>query len=228
MRRSSSQGFARAPCCGDESELAELPDLWLRGAGLQGTAKPADLVLALFKVLMEVFLGLKSRSLLPRSASKICCSRAAIRHDGTALAESVLRRHRPDDCTGFDGICLLLNLLAGSSSVEPLPSRRLHQDRPNNHGPRETGHGTPSRRCGWKRAAGTGGRVVEARLRSCWRSAGSERTVAIFPFTEEPSQPRRSHRAALRDHAPAVPPFVRSSRLCEAVASITTAEAFPP
>lgn len=59
MRRHILQGFARAALLGDESELASF--LTFGFAELDFHVRPSrqDLVLALFKVLMEVFLGLK-------------------------------------------------------------------------------------------------------------------------------------------------------------------------
>src|SRR5262249_39793833 len=59
MRRAVHQGFARAILLGDESELANF--LTFGFAELEFHVRPTrqDLVLALFKVLMEVFRGLK-------------------------------------------------------------------------------------------------------------------------------------------------------------------------
>src|SRR5262249_28650417 len=59
MRRHIHQGFARAALLGDEADLANF--LTYGFAELDFKIRPTrqDLVLALFKVLMEVFLGLK-------------------------------------------------------------------------------------------------------------------------------------------------------------------------
>ena len=59
MRRSIHQGFARAALLGDESELANFVTFGFAELDFQVRPSRQDLVLSLFKVLMEVFLGLK-------------------------------------------------------------------------------------------------------------------------------------------------------------------------
>jgi len=204
MRRYIKQGFARAALLGDESELANF--LTYGFAELDFKVRPSrqDLVLALFKVLMEVFLGLKIPVVVAWISSKICCSRAA---PTTATASPRrLRRHRPDDAPDRR-ICFLIFAERGSVNRFVPSLDGYIQDRLNNpvHVP---GHGTIKALRLEAPLPNWCGAVGRARLPLVpGGSAGSERTVGHFSVHRGAVSRVARTRADAARHAPAVPPL---------------------
>ncbi|MCI0462022.1 MAG: hypothetical protein L0Z62_34150 [Gemmataceae bacterium] len=183
MRRHIHQGFARAALLGDESDLANF--LTYGFAELDFKVRPSrqDLVLALFKVLMEVFRDLKIPVVMAfDQLEDLLLARRA--DDGHRVAEAffagiVQAMHQ------IDGICFLIFAERGLWNRFVPSLDGYIQDRLNNpvHVP---GHGTIKAlrleapppelvRC-----------VVEARLRPCLEELpDSGELPSIYPFTEE-------------------------------------------
>ncbi len=183
MRRHIHQGFARAVLLGDEAELANF--LTFGFAELEFQVRPSrqDLVLALFKVLMEVFRGLR----IPVVAAfdqleDLLLARRT--DDGHRVAEAffagiVQAMHQ------IDGICFLVFAERGLWNRFVPSLDGYIQDRLNNpiHVPQ---HGTIKA----LRLEAPGPelvrRVVEARLRLTLEELPDFADLpAIFPFNEE-------------------------------------------
>jgi hypothetical protein len=183
MRRHIHQGFARAVLVGDEAELANF--LTYGFAELEFQVRPSrqDLVLALFKVLMEVFRGLR----IPVVAAfdqleDLLLARRT--DDGHRVAEAffagiVQAMHQ------IDGICFLVFAERGLWNRFVPSLDGYIQDRLNNpvHVPQ---HGTIKA----LRLEAPGPelvrRVVEARLRLTLEELPDFADLpAIHPFTEE-------------------------------------------
>jgi hypothetical protein len=183
MRRHIHQGFARAVLKGDESELANF--LTYGFAELEFQVRPSrqDLVLSLFKVLMEVFRGLK----IPVVAAfdqleDLLLARRT--DDGHRIAESffagiVQAMHQ------IDGICFLVFAERGLWNRFVPSLDGYIQDRLNNpiHLPQ---HGTIKALRLEAPAAELVRRVVEARLRPALEELPDFADLSsIYPFTEE-------------------------------------------
>jgi hypothetical protein len=183
MRRHIHQGFARAALLGDEGELASF--LTYGFAELDFKVRPSrqDLVLALFKVLMEVFLGLKIPVVVAfDQLEDLLLVRRA--DDGHRVAEAffagiVQSMHQ------IDGICFLIFAERGLWNRFVPSLDGYIQDRLSNpvHLP---GHGTIKALRLEAPPPELVRRVVEARLKPCLdelHDAGE--LSSIYPFTEE-------------------------------------------
>jgi hypothetical protein len=183
MRRSIYQGFTRSVLLGDESDLANF--LTFGFAELEFQVRPSrqDLVLALFKVLMEVFLSLK----IPVVAAfdqleDLLLARRS--DDGHRVAEAffagiVQAMHQ------IDGICFLVFAERGLWNRFVPSLDGYIQDRLNNpvHVPH---HGTIQALRLEAPSPELVRRIVEARLRPALEElpTGAELSP-IFPFNEE-------------------------------------------
>jgi hypothetical protein len=197
MRRHIHQGFARAMLLGDEGDLANF--LTFGFAELEFHVRPTrqDLVLALFKVLMELFRGLKIPVVIAFDQLE---DLLLVRRDGDGhraaeafFAGIVQALHQ------IDGICFLVFAERGLWNRFVPSLDGYIQDRLNNpiHVP---GHGTiktlrleappPEQvRC-----------VVEARLRPALEELPDFADLAsIFPFTDEQVQRIARTEPTLRD-----------------------------
>ncbi len=183
MRRHIHQGFARAALLGDEADLANF--LTYGFAELDFKVRPSrqDLVLALFKVLMEVFLSLKIPVVVAfDQLEDLLLARRA--DDGHRVAEAffagiVQTMHQ------IDGICFLIFAERGLWNRFVPSLDGYIQDRLNNpvHLP---GHGTIKTLRLEAPPPELVRRVVEARLRPCLEELQDAGEVpAIHPFTEE-------------------------------------------
>jgi hypothetical protein len=183
MRRHIHQGFARAALLGDESELANF--LTYGFAELEFKVRPSrqELVLALFKVLMEVFLGLKIPVVVAfDQLEDLLLARRA--DDGHRVAEAffagiVQAMHQ------IDGLCFLIFAERGLWNRFVPSLDGYIQDRLNNpvHLP---GHGTIKALRLEAPPPELVRRVVEARLKPCLdelQDAGE--LGSIYPFTDE-------------------------------------------
>jgi hypothetical protein len=183
MRRHIHQGFARAVLKGDESELASF--LTYGFAELEFHVRPSrqDLVLSLFKVLMEVFRGLK----VPVVAAfdqleDLLLARRT--DDGHRVAEAffagiVQTMHQ------IDGICFLVFAERGLWNRFVPSLDGYIQDRLNNpiHLPE---HGTIKALRLEPPSPELVRRVVEARLRPALEELPDISDLSsIYPFTEE-------------------------------------------
>ncbi|HMC65165.1 MAG TPA: hypothetical protein VKI65_09530, partial [Gemmataceae bacterium] len=183
MRRNIYQGFARATLLGDEAELASF--LTYGFAELEFQVRPTrqDLVLALFKVLMEVFLSLK----IPVVAAfdqleDLLLARRS--DDGHRVAESffagiVQAMHQ------IDGVCFLVFAERGLWNRFVPSLDGYIQDRLNNpvHVPK---YGTIKALRLEAPPPELVRRVVEARLRPALEELPDFADVPpLFPFNEE-------------------------------------------
>jgi hypothetical protein len=183
MRRHINQGFARVALLGDEADLANF--LTYGFAELDFKVRPSRqaLVLALFKVLMECFLGLKIPVVVAfDQLEDLLLARRA--DDGHRVAEAffagiVQAMHQ------IDGICFLVFAERGLWNRFVPSLDGYIQDRLNNpvHVP---GHGTIKTLRLEAPAPELVRRVVEARLRPALHELTDHSDLpAIFPFTEE-------------------------------------------
>jgi hypothetical protein len=183
MRRHIGQGFARAALLGDESELANF--LTYGFAELDFKVRPSrqDLVLALFKVLMEIFLSLKIPVVVAFDQLE---DLLLVRRndDGHRMAEAffagiVQAMHQ------IDGLCFLVFAERGLWNRFVPSLDGYIQDRLNNpiHLP---GHGTLKALRLEAPPADLVRLVALARLRPALREiAETEEMPSLYPFTED-------------------------------------------
>ncbi|MCS6866313.1 MAG: hypothetical protein RMJ56_10845 [Gemmataceae bacterium] len=184
MRRHILQGFAKAALLGDESDLANF--LTYGFAELEFHVRPTrqDLVLALFKVLMEVFRSLKVPVVVAfDQLEDLLLARRSDDAHRTAeafFAGIVQVMHQ------IDGLCFLIFAERGLWNRFVPSLDGYIQDRLNNpvHVPK---HGTVKALRLEAPPPELVFRVVEARLRPCLSELppGHEPVPDIFPFTEE-------------------------------------------
>jgi hypothetical protein len=183
MRRHIHQGFARASLLGDESDLASFLTFGFAELDFQVRPTRQDLVLALFKVLMEVFRGLK----IPVVAAfdqleDLLLARRT--DDGHRVAEAffagiVQAMHQ------IDGICFLIFAERGLWNRFVPSLDGYIQDRLNNpvHVPR---HGTIKTLRLEAPSPELVHRIVAARLRPALEELPDFADLTpIFPFNEE-------------------------------------------
>ncbi len=197
MRRHIHQGFARAVLLGDEAGLANF--LTFGFAELEFQVRPTrqDLVLALSKVLMEVFLNLKIPVVVAfDQLEDLLLARRT--DDGHRVAEAffagiVQAMHQ------IDGICFLIFAERGLWNRFVPSLDGYIQDRLNNpvHVPR---HGTIKALRLEAPSPELVHRVVEARLRPALEELPDFADVSpIYPFTEEQVQRVARTEPTLRD-----------------------------
>jgi hypothetical protein len=184
MRRHIVQGFAKAALLRDESELANF--LTYGFAELEFHVRPTrqDLVLALFKVLTEVFRSLKTPVVVAfDQLEDLLLARRSDDAHRTAeafFAGIVQVMHQ------IDGLCFLIFAERGLWNRFVPSLDGYIQDRLNNpvHVPK---HGTVKAIRLEAPAADLVRRVVEARLRPCLGELppGGEPLPEIFPFGDE-------------------------------------------
>jgi hypothetical protein len=183
MRRHIHQGFARAGLAGDESALANFLTFGFAELDLQVRPSRQDLVLALFKVLMEVFRGLKIPVVVAfDQLEDLLLVRRA--DDGRRCAEAffagiVQVMHQ------IDGVCFLVFAERGLWNRFVPSLDGYIQDRLNNpvHVP---GHGTVKALRLEAPPPELLRRVVEARLRPALEELHDRAGLSdLFPFTEE-------------------------------------------
>jgi hypothetical protein len=184
MRRHIFQGFAKASLLRDESDLANF--LTYGFAELEFHVRPTrqDLVLALFKVLTEVFRGLKTPVVVAfDQLEDLLLARRTDDAHKTAeafFAGIVQVMHQ------IDGLCFLIFAERGLWNRFVPSLDGYIQDRLNNpvHVPK---HGTVKAIRLEAPAADLVRRVVEARLRPCLGELppGGDPVPEIFPFAEE-------------------------------------------
>jgi len=183
IRRQIYQGFARAALLGDESDLANF--LTYGFAELEFKVSPSrqDVVLFLFKVLMEVFQGLKVPVVIAfDQLEDLLLARRS--DDGHRTAEAffagiVKAMHQ------IDGICFLVFAERGLWNRFVPSLDGYIQDRLNNpiHVP---GHGTIKALRLEAPPADLVRQVVEARLRSLWNADFDKESLpALYPFRED-------------------------------------------
>jgi hypothetical protein len=183
MRRQIHQGFARAMLLGEESDLANF--LTFGFAELEFHVRPSrqDLVLALFKVLMEVFLNLKIPVVVAfDQLEDLLLARRT--DDGHRVAEAffagiVQAMHQ------IDGLCFLIFAERGLWNRFVPSLDGYIQDRLNNpvHVPR---HGTIKALRLEAPSPELVRRIVEARLRPALEELPDFASLApIFPFADE-------------------------------------------
>jgi hypothetical protein len=197
MRRSIHQGFARAVLLGDEADLANF--LTFGFAELEFQVRPSrqDLVLALFKVLMGVFLGLKVPVVVAfDQLEDLLLARRSDDAHKVALsffAGIVQAMHQ------IDGICFLVFAERGLWNRFVPSLDGYIQDRLNNpvHVPQ---HGTIKTLRLEAPPAALVRRVVEARLRPALEELPDFGDLSsIFPFMEEHVQCVAKTEPTLRD-----------------------------
>ena len=212
MRRHIFQGFAKAALLGDEADLANF--LTYGFAELEFQVRPSrqDLVLALFKVLMEVFRSLKMPVVVAfDQLEDLLLARRS--DDAHSMAEAffagiVQVMHQ------IDGLCFLIFAERGLWNRFVPSLDGYIQDRLNNpvHVP-EARHDQGDA----PRSAAAGAGAPRGRGPACGRAWTScptaSRSPDIYPFTDEQVDAHRPHRADAARHAPAVPPPVRPRRL---------------
>ncbi|VTR91519.1 Uncharacterized protein OS=Candidatus Entotheonella sp. TSY2 GN=ETSY2_22110 PE=4 SV=1 [Gemmata massiliana] len=183
MRRHIFQGFAKAALLRDESELANF--LTYGFAELEFHVRPTrqDLVLALFKVLTEVFRSLKTPVVVAfDQLEDLLLARRTDDAHRTAeafFAGIVQVMHQ------IDGLCFLIFAERGLWNRFVPSLDGYIQDRLNNpvHVPK---HGTVKAIRLEAPPADLVRRVVEARLRSCLGELPAGESVSeIFPFVDE-------------------------------------------
>jgi hypothetical protein len=183
MRRHIHHGFARAALAGDESELANF--LTYGFAELDFKVQPSrqDLVLALFRVLMEVFQGLRVPVVVAfDQLEDLLLARRS--EDGHRTAETffagiVQAMHQ------IDGLCFLVFAERGLWNRFVPSLDGYIQDRLNNpiHVP---GHGTLKTLRLEAPPPELVRRVVETRLRSALEGLADRAELPdLFPFTDE-------------------------------------------
>lgn len=197
MRRHIYQGFARGVLLGDETELANF--LTFGFAELEFHVRPTrqDLVLALLKVIMEVFRGLKIPVVIAFDQLEDLLL-ARRNDDGHRVAEAffagiVQAMHQ------IDGICFLIFAERGLWNRFVPSLDGYIQDRLNNpiHVP---GHGTVKTLRLEAPPPDLVRRVVEARFRPALEElADVGELTAIYPFTDEQVQRIARTEPTLRD-----------------------------
>jgi hypothetical protein len=197
MRRHIGQGFARAVLHGDETDLANF--LTYGFAELDFKVRPSrqDLVLALFKVLMEIFLQLKIPVVVAfDQLEDLLLARRT--DDGHRVAEAffagiVQALHQ------IDGLCFLIFAERGLWNRFVPSLDGYIQDRLNNpiHVPR---HGTIKALRLEAPAPELVRRIVEARLRPALEELPDFADLSpIHPFTDEQVQRVARTEPTLRD-----------------------------
>lgn len=184
MRRNIHQGFARAALLGDESELANFVTFGFAELEFQVRPSRQDLVLSLFKVLMEVFLGLKIPVVVAFDQLEDLLL-ARRNDDGHRAAEAffagiVQAMHQ------IDGICFLIFAERGLWNRFVPSLDGYIQDRLNNpvHVP---GHGTVKALRLEAPAPELVRKVVETRLAHALEELrDTEGLPPLYPFNEEP------------------------------------------
>jgi hypothetical protein len=197
MRRHIYHGFARAVLLGDEAELANFLTFGFAELDFQVRPSRQDLVLALFKVLMEVFLSLKIPVVVAfDQLEDLLLARRT--DDSHRVAEAffagiVQTMHQ------IDGICFLIFAERGLWNRFVPSLDGYIQDRLNNpvHVPR---HGTIKSLRLEAPAADLVRRVVEARLRPALEELPDFADLSpIFPFSEEQVERIARTEPTLRD-----------------------------
>jgi hypothetical protein len=197
MRRHILQGFARAALLGDESDLANF--LTYGFAELDFKVRPSrqDLVLALFRVLMEVFRNLKIPVVVAfDQLEDLLLARRA--DDGHRVAEAffagiVQVMHQ------LDGLCFLVFAERGLWNRFVPSLDGYIQDRLNNP-VHVQGHGTVKSLRLEAPPPELVRRVVEARLGPALQEFAEFGALpALFPFTEEQVQRVARTEPTLRD-----------------------------
>jgi hypothetical protein len=182
MRRHLHQGFARAALLGDESELASFVTFGF--AELEFHVRPSrqDLVLSLFKVLMEVFLSLKIPVVV--AFDQLEDLLLARRNDEGHRAAEAFFAGIVQAMHQIDGICFLIFAERGLWNRFVPSLDGYIQDRLNNpvHVP---GHGTIKALRLEAPAPELVRRVVEARLAPALAELTEETPSPLYPFTEE-------------------------------------------
>jgi hypothetical protein len=197
MRRHIHQGFARAVLLGDESDLANF--LTFGFAELEFHVRPTrqDLVLALLKVLMEVFRGLKIPVVVAfDQLEDLLLARRS--DDGHRVAEAffagiVQAMHQ------IDGVCFLIFAERGLWNRFVPSLDGYIQDRLNNP-VHVSGHGTIQALRLEAPPPELVRRVVEARLRPALEELPDFGELpTIFPFSDEQVQRIARTEPTLRD-----------------------------
>jgi len=209
MRRHIQQGFARAVLIGDEADLANF--LTFGFAELEFRVRPSrqDLVLSLFKALMEVFRSLKIPIVVAfDQLEDLLLARRS--DDSHRVAEAffagiVQAMHQ------IDGVCFLIFAERGLWNRFVPSLDGYIQDRLSNpvHVPQ---HGTIKTLRLEAPAAELVRRVVEARMRPALEELPDFADLpAIFPFTDDQiERVAKKDRADSSRHAATVPAVVRS------------------
>jgi len=183
MRRHIHQGFARAALLGDETDLANFLTFGFAELDFQVRPSRQELVLALLKVLMEVFLGLKIPVVVAfDQLEDLLLARRS--DDGHRVAEAffagiVQAMHQ------LDGVCFLVFAERGLWNRFVPSLDGYIQDRLNNpvHVP---GHGTIKALRLEAPSPDLVRRVVQARLRPALEELPDHADLSpIFPFTDE-------------------------------------------
>jgi hypothetical protein len=183
MRRHIHQGFARAALLGDEADLASFVTYGFAELDFRVRPSRQDLVLALFKVLMEVFLGLKVPVVVAfDQLEDLLLARRT--DDGHRVAEAffagiVRAMHQ------IDGLCFLVFAERGLWNRFVPSLDGYIQDRLNNpvHVPR---HGTIKTLRLEAPPPDLVRQIVEARLRPALEELPDFADLpSIHPFTEE-------------------------------------------
>jgi hypothetical protein len=197
MRRHIYQGFARAVLQGDESDLANFLTFGFAELDFQVRPSRQDLVLALFKVLMEIFLQLKIPVVVAfDQLEDLLLARRT--DDGHRVAESffagiVQALHQ------IDGLCFLIFAERGLWNRFVPSLDGYIQDRLNNpvHVPR---HGTIKALRLEAPTSELVRRIVEARLRPALEELPDFADLpSIHPFTEEQIERIARTEPTLRD-----------------------------
>jgi hypothetical protein len=197
MRRHINQGFVRSVLLGDDTDLANF--LTFGFAELEFRVRPSrqELVLALFKSLMEVFVGLKIPVVVAfDQLEDLLLARRT--DDGHRVAEAffagiVQAMHQ------IDGLCFLIFAERGLWNRFVPSLDGYIQDRLNNpvHVPR---HGTIKALRLEAPPPGLARRVVEARLRPALEELPDFTELpAIYPFNEEQVERIARTEPTLRD-----------------------------
>jgi hypothetical protein len=183
MRRHIFQGFARASLLGDEADLANFLTFGFAELDFQVRPSRQDLVLALFKVLMEVFLQLKIPVVVAfDQLEDLLLSRR--NDDGHRIAEAffagiVQAMHQ------VDGLCFLIFAERGLWNRFVPSLDGYIQDRLNNP-VHVSGHGTIKTLRLEAPEPDLVRRIVEARLRPALEESPEFAELPpIHPFTEE-------------------------------------------
>lgn len=197
MRRHIYQGFARAALVGDESELANFLTYGFAEMDFKVQPSRQDLVLSLFKVIMEVFQGLHVPVVVAFDQLEDLLL-ARRNDDGHRTAEAffagiVQVMHQ------IDGLCFLVFAERGLWNRFVPSLDGYIQDRLNNpvHVP---GHGTVKALRLEAPAPDLVRRVVEARLRGVREQLPDHETLPpLFPFTDEQVEQIARTEPTLRD-----------------------------
>lgn len=197
MRRHIYQGFARAALIGEESDLANFLTYGFAELDFQVRPSRQDLVLSLFKVLMDVFQGLKIPVVVAfDQLEDLLLARRS--DDGHRTAEAffagiVQAMHQ------IDGMCILVFAERGLWNRFVPSLDGYIQDRLNNpiHVP---GHGTIKALRLEAPSPELARRVVESRLKSLRdQLPGKDSLPALYPFTEEKVEQIARTEPTLRD-----------------------------